>query len=504
MTVQQIQEVAVAQIICRQSLLFHTRYFFKHKHKRKYKVRYHHQLIANALEDVIKGKTRRLAISLAPRLGKTELAVIQFIAHSLALNPQAKFILLSASDALALENSEAIKDYIKSAEYQLLFPHVKVKAGTDSKKKWYTTEGGGVYALGAAGQITGFGAGLSDSDEDNEDDVLDWMTAIEDGSGFGGAIVYDDPMKPEEGNSEVVRNKINRRYVSTVKNRVNSRRTPIIIIAQRLHKQDLIGYVQEIEGNAADGGEWTTLVIPELYTNADNELCCLDKTIRTVRDLQEMENSRDDEVRYIFQTQHQQNPQTREGLLFSPDDIQWYDPTTFDAFKNADMVFQVIDPADQGEDSLSGPYVAVCGKEFYVFDTIFNKYNADINQPAIVAGVEKYKVKRVNFEAQSAWRIMLSNLQRAVAAKRLNCEVYGFTSKDNKHTRILSEAGFIKNRFYFRKDWQTCSPEYRAFIVELTGYLVNQSNGGNKHDDAADSMAMAADYVQKNLGHLLR
>lgn len=502
MTTDEIQEVAMAQVMCRSSLLFHTRYFFKHKNKRKYKVRYHHQLIANALEDVIKGKTRRLAISLAPRLGKTELAVIQFIAHSLALNPQAKFILLSASDSLALENSESIKDYIKSPEYQLLFPHVRIKYSTDSKKKWYTEAGGGVYALGAAGQVTGFGAGLSDGEESPDvqdgDDLGEWLEDI-DKDQFGGAIVYDDPMKPEDGNSDVVRSKINRRYVSTVKNRVNSRRTPIVIIAQRLNKQDLIGYVQEIEPE-----EWKTLVIPELYVDAAGEVCCLDDTIRTVKDLQAMEANQDDEVRYIFQTQHQQNPMTREGLLFSPDDLRWYDPTTFDAFKNSDMVFQVIDPADQGEDSLSGPYVAVCGREFYVFDTIFNKYNADVNQPAIVAGVEKYKVKRINFEAQSAWRIMLSNLQRAVAAKRLNCEVYGFTSKDNKHTRILSEAGFIKNHFHFRKDWQTCSPEYRAFIIELTGYLVNQSGGGNKHDDAPDSMAMAADHVQKNLGHLLR
>lgn len=502
LTAADIQKIALAQEMCSESLLFHTRYFFKHQQKRRYKVRHHHELIAAALEGVIKGNTRRLAIAVAPRLGKTELSVIAFIAHAIGLNPSAKFIHLSATDALALENSEKIRDLIMTEEYRQIYPDVKIKPDTSSKKKWYTTAGGGVYALGASAQLTGFGAGKSESDTfdiDDDSDVNQWITDIEDKALFGGAIVYDDPMKPEDALSDVRRNAINRRYVSTVKNRVNSRRTPIIIIAQRLHKNDLIGYVQEIEPD-----EWTMLTIPELYTNEAGEMCCLDDSIRTVKDLQDMESSSDAEVRYIFQTQHQQNPQTREGLMFPVDRLQFYDPAKFDAVKIADMVFQVIDPADQGEDSLSGPYVAVVGKEFYVFDVLFNKYDADANTPLIIAGIEKYKVRRVNFEAGGAWRVFLKNLQREIARMKINSEVYGFTSTANKHTRILSEAGFIRNHFRFRSDWQTYTPEYRAFMTELTDYLMVQSGGGNKHDDAPDSMAMAADHVQKNLAHLLR
>ena len=255
---------------------------------------------------------------------------------------------------------------------------------------------------------------------------------------------------------------------------------------------------------AVDGGEWTTLVIPELYTNADNELCCLDKTIRTVRDLQEMEHSRDDEVRYIFQTQHQQNPQTREGLMFPAQQLNWYDPEQFDALAAAEYVFHVIDPADTGTDSLSAPYIAVVGKEFYVFDAIFNRNETTYNEPLIFANITKYNVKRLQFEAQPGWRIMMNNLKSQVSAAHLNCEVYGFIARDNKHTRILAQHGFIKNRFFFRRDWQTYSRDYRAFITELTSYLINQSAGGNAHDDAPDAMAMAGWVVQTGLKHLLK
>ncbi len=529
LTREEIQKVAIAQVMCRSPqepnrLLNHTRYFFQKQNKRKYNVRYHHEVIGSVLERVLLGKCRRLAISVAPRLGKTELAVIAFIAHAIGLNPAAKFIHLSATDALALENSEKIRDIISSPEYQLIYPGVKIKQGTAAKKKWYTTAGGGLYALSAGGQVTGFGAGINESeasptppteglqndealflaaaDDENKDGddalTLDtWCMLIETGA-FGGAIIYDDSLKPEDGLSDIKREAVNRRYVSTIKNRVNSRNTPIIIIQQRVHKHDLIGYVLEIEPN-----EWETLVIPELYVDKNGTLCCLDPTIRTVDDLVKMEKSENDEVRYIFQTQHQQNPQTREGLMFPLDSLKLYDPKEFDALKNAELVFQVVDPADSGEDCLSAPYIAVCGKDFYLFDVIFNRQGTDYNEPLLVEGFQKYKVKRVNFEANNAWRIMLGNIKRKVSEKRINTEVFGFVSKGNKHTRILAEHAFIKNRFYFRKDWQTFRPEYRAFMLELTGYLMNQVNGGNLHDDAPDAMSMASHYVQTSMSHLM-
>lgn len=104
----------------------------------------HHQIIAAALEKVLSGETTRLIITVPPRYGKTELSVKNFIAHGLALNPSAKFIHLSYSDTLALDNSEEVKDLVQEESYRELFPNVKIKIDSKSKKKWYTTEGGGV------------------------------------------------------------------------------------------------------------------------------------------------------------------------------------------------------------------------------------------------------------------------------------------------------------------------------------------------------------------------
>lgn len=187
----------------------------------------HHEQIAEALEKVRRGEIQNLVINVPPRYGKTELAVICWIAQCLAANPKAKFIHLSYSDDLALDNSAKAREIINSDWYQSYWP-LKLKDDADSKKKWYTAEGGGLYATAAGGAITGFGAGSTEQPDDGL---------------FYGAIIIDDPHKVEDALRELERKKVCDRLNSTIKSRRNSRQTPIIIIMQRLHEDDLSGYV---------------------------------------------------------------------------------------------------------------------------------------------------------------------------------------------------------------------------------------------------------------------
>ena len=238
--------------------LFFTRYFFKHQYGRKFVIGDHHRQIAEKLNQVLRGEITRLIINMPPRYGKTEQVVKSFIAQGLAINSKAKFIHASYSDSLALDNSEVIKELIESEEYQKLFNR-QLKRDSKSKKKWYTQDKGGVYATSTGGQITGFGAGLV---EENEGESLDEFLPENGDSGdifeFGGAIVIDDPIKPEDAKSLTVRAKINERFDSTIRSRVNSRKTPIIIIMQRVHEDDLSGYL--IDGVE----EWNVLSLPAL------------------------------------------------------------------------------------------------------------------------------------------------------------------------------------------------------------------------------------------------
>lgn len=490
---------------CLKSLEFSTRYFFKHQHNRRFIVRQYHKKICKALERVLSGKCRRLLISIPPRYGKTELAVKNFIAHGLALNPAAKFIHLSASDALALDNSEGTKDIVQSPEYRRIFPEVRIKSSTDSKKKWYTTAGGGVYATGAAGQVTGFGAGtrVDESDEIEEwlDEIIADIHNIAQKRKFGGALVIDDAIKPDDADADIKRMRVNRRWNSTIKSRLNSRDTPVIVIMQRLHPMDLIGYLKATEGLKKDGGEWEELELAALFVNEKGELESLDPSMHTVEDLIKMRDNADEEVRIAFQRQYQQNPKPREGLLFPDSDLKYYD--SHDIKEEAiEYRFGYVDPADKGGDDYCTIIAYLVGNRIHIHEVLYNTNGTDYNEPLTVDMFVKHKLQAAEIESNGAWIVYGKNVRSKVQEKNKNCAIRLFPNTTNKHTRIVAQASFIRNNFLFRLDYHE-NKAYRKFMDVLTSYRQDQ-NGVNKnaHDDAPDSCAGTALHFATKFGHL--
>ena len=293
---EDIKALKVAKFKCQKSLLFATRFFYKIRFGRKFIVSEHHILICQALERVLRGEVTRLIINIAPRYGKTELAVKNFIAHGLSINPSAKFIHLTYAAKLALDNSEDSKDIVLNETYQHFFD-VRIKRDSKAKDKWYTTAGGGVYAAATGGQVTGFGAGKVDEEDDDIDSTSmdEFISTIEEKEGFSGAIIIDDPIKPEDAFSEIKRNRINERFETTIRNRVNSRKTPIIIIQQRVHVNDLSGYLMEVEPS-----EWEVLKLPSLKDDGES----LWPMKHTVEELLKLKRINE----FVFESQYQQNP----------------------------------------------------------------------------------------------------------------------------------------------------------------------------------------------------
>jgi predicted phage terminase large subunit-like protein len=456
------------------SMLFFTRYFFAKKFKRKFVIGEHHQIISDALDKVLNGEITKLIINIAPRYGKTELAVKNFIAKGLAQNAASRFIHLSYSDDLALDNSDEVRELVKHEDYQLLYPHVQIKPNSDSKKKWYTTENGGVYATSAAGQVTGFGAGQVDSEE-NEFDFI-----TESKSKFGGALIIDDPIKPEDGDSETKRERINQRYDSTIKNRVNSRNTPIIIIMQRVHENDLCGFLID-----KDPGEWTVLSLPCIKPDG----AALWPFKHTLDELAKLK--KDNEL--VFERQYQQDPKPLKGMLFPAKELQYFKP---DALLKFESSLAYADIADAGEDSTSVPVGRNIKDLIYVTDWVHDESISDVTIPKVKAMLTAQSSMYIRVESNNMGAMYGRNLQKEIKT----CTVYPAVSTSNKHTRIMMEAAFImKYCRFLSPEFQ--SDEYKKAMKELTSYL---KNGKSKHDDAPDALSGLAMFIRGVLPHLYR
>lgn len=306
------------------SQTFFTKFFFRSRGERFIPAN-HHERIEDVLQKLEAGelynehgeKCTIVVINIFPRAGKTQFCVIDWMARCIARNPAAKFIHLSYSDELALDNSAKCRETVGSKEFQDFWP-VQIKADSDSKKKWYTTKGGGVYATAAGGQVTGFGAGsladldLEDEDEDEFEDFFTWADRLEetDPDKFYGAIVIDDPIKVDDAYNEAAREKVNERLIGTIMSRRNSRNTPILVVMQRLHPDDMSGFI-------LDGGTGEPvyhLCLPALI----DEDTSIWPEKHSVEELKRMRRTK----RSVFMAQYQQDPAPEEGSFFEVSKIK--------------------------------------------------------------------------------------------------------------------------------------------------------------------------------------
>ncbi len=444
------------RIKCFESQSFFTRYFFKERQNRKFIVGEHHDIIFNKLHEIESGNNTRVIFNIAPRYGKTEIIVKNFIARSLAINPKAKFIHLSYSDQLALDNSEEIKDLVKSEEYQRLFPYVQIKKDSKAKNKWYTTEGGGVLARSSSGQVTGFGAGTIDEEDDD-------FNSFE----FGGAIIIDDPLKPDDANSNKIRERVNNKFETTIRNRVNSRNTPIIIVMQRLHTDDLCGYLQEIEKDV-----WDVVSLPVIKQDG-TPLWLFKHTIEELNHLKTISE-------YVFETQYMQNPQPKIGLLFNKQKLNYFTELPKEE-PIAKLAF--IDPADSGRDAHSVPvgYLYPNGS-CYIEEVVYTTepVESNVQQTADILNkhIPQYTRVEINMGGGMYPMLLEPKLDKRIMLLKVR-------EKSSKHERIYTASGFIKRFCYFRSDYAHGS-QYYEFMKILCNYL---ADGSADHDDAPDSLA---------------
>ena len=350
-------EEKVLKVKCEDSLLFYARYIYKEVHGRNFIISDHFIIIADFLTKVFNLEITRGIINIPPRYGKTELAIKIFVSWCIAKTTTSKFIHLSYSDALALDNSAQTKEYIQSDAFQRLWG-MELKRDAQSKGKWFNEFGGGMYATASGGAITGFGAG---------------STTINDS--FGGAIIIDDPLKPDDAFSEVKRKSVNERYNNTIRSRVNSRETPIILIMQRLHEEDLSGYL--LDGGS--GEKWEHLCLPAL--NEKNEPLWEQK--HTFKELESIRQAN----QYTFAGQYMQTPAPDEGGEWKKD---WFEIINIKDVPVESLRWQMIIDGAYTKNTANDPTGYQVGAKYnndYIILSSVDKY---LELPELLKDIPRY------------------------------------------------------------------------------------------------------------------
>ena len=215
-------------------------------------------------------------------------------------NPKLNFVCVSYSNELSAKLARDCLAIMQAPWYRELFPRTIISAKRSAAYDFETTAGGGRLATSVTGTITGRG---------------------------GDIIVLDDVIKPDEADSDTVREAVNEWYKRTLASRLDDKASgAIICVMQRLHQYDLAGTMLET-------GKFRQLSLPAI-AQADEviQLTRGRSHIRRVGDvlhpqresLEVLEEIRAEMGSRAFAAQYQQDPVPALGNILK---AAWFDPT---------------------------------------------------------------------------------------------------------------------------------------------------------------------------------
>lgn len=190
---------------------------------------WHIDLLADALERVVKGEITRLIINLPPRTLKSFAASIALPVWMLGRDPHLKIMSIAGSKELGGDFERATLNLMKSERCRALFPHLTPKV---DKNTLILPHGGQRVAAVVGGALVGRGADL---------------------------IIVDDPISPARVYDEARRRAVSTWFDAEVIQRLNDKtKGRVVVVMQRLHHEDLCGHLLDAEQ------PWVRLHLPAI------------------------------------------------------------------------------------------------------------------------------------------------------------------------------------------------------------------------------------------------
>ena len=219
----------------------------------RFRPNWHIDAICEHLEAATRGEIRRLLITIPPRHMKTLQVSVLWPAWVWLTHPERRFLYASYAQSLSITHSLICRRLIQSE-------------GTPGRRAGGTL----LQRIGYRGLVEliwGEEAWTLREDHNRKGRFENTRTGFRLATSVGGTVtgeggdflVLDDPHKPEEAQSDAVRNSVLDWHDSTWTTRLNDAATGVqVIVMQRLHERDLAGHV-------LDRGGWKHLCLPAEY-----------------------------------------------------------------------------------------------------------------------------------------------------------------------------------------------------------------------------------------------
>ena len=432
----------------------------------EYQHNWHIEAIASRLMDVAEGQTKRLIINLPPRNLKSICASVAFPAWLLGKNPSKKIICTSYGQELVNKMANDCRSIMTTPWYQSIFPRTVISKKRGLLKDFETTEHGYRLSISTGSGLTGRGADI---------------------------LIIDDPIKPDEAHSEVTRKNVNDWYDGTASTRLDSKEHgAIVIIMQRLHMDDLVGHVLELE-------DWEVLSLPAIAEEEQDYYYetpifgtvhihrKIDDVLHPEREsLEALLNQQRTMTSYWFSAQYQQEPVPFGGGLIKTDWLHYYEesalPTSFE------YILQSWDTASKEKHFNDYSVCTTWGmkkQKLYLLEVFRKRLDYPALKKAVIEHYRKFMPNDVLIEDKSSGIALIQDLRES--------QIYSLKPikpEGDKLTRLFANAGVFESG-------KALLPVRASWLAEYVHELTSFPSG--KFDDQVDSTSQALKYMKERL-----
>lgn len=426
-------------------------------------------VVVKAMQELAERKINLLAVSMPPGVGKTTLAMF-FLVWLAGRDPEKPMLTGSHNkDFLAGTYGECLRMLDPGGEYLWtdIFPDLKV---TSTNAKTLMIDVG-----------------------PNEKAVKRFTTLEYTSVGSGNAgkvraanLLYCDDLVDglETALSKERLDKLWGLYTTDLRQRKIGD-CPELHIATRWSVHDVIG---RLETEYGDNGKSRFIVLPALDENDKSNFDYpIDAGFTT--EFYHQQRNIMDEPSWLALYMNQ--PIEREGQLYPEEQLRRY----FELPEGKpDAIISVCDTKDRGSDYCVMPIAYLYGQDYYIEDMVCDNSAPDIVETRLVMKLMEHGVELSRFESNAAGGRIAEKVQNEVKAKGGKTKISTKWTSQNKETKILVAAPWVKEHCLF-KDSSVIekNKEYRLFMRMLTSYSLV---GKNKHDDVPDAMAQLYDYSE--------
>lgn len=188
-----------------------------------------------------------------------------------------------------------------------------------------------------------------------------------------------------------------------------------------------------------------------------------------------------------WNAQYMGQPVEREGSLFSSKDLRYYNGELPEGYAS---VFMACDPAWGGGDYVAGPVCVQIEDTIYVPGVIYTNEDKKKSLPKLADKIKQFGVSKIQIEANKMTQGFADELTAQLKTRGIKCVVLtkAAPTTTSKEQRIFDKAPEIRENFVFLTPDKR-DKEYQAYMDSVFMFTIA---GKNKHDDAPDSLAMAA------------